>query len=245
MIDKNLILYPNDWKPIDIDILYEDIFQNETYDKLFEINDNDIIVDLGSNIGFYTLNVLNRNPNIEKIYIIEAQRKNFSYTFKNVLKLYPELLYKCIFLNIGISGKDDIGYIGDGVSPFLSKSGKKVQLFSLINFIKKYNLPRIDILKFDIEGSELDMFYDDESLEYIFKNVNKLVGELHPSRDKQKSKLYVDIIKKFIDNNYNVELKSIDLYDIKNSYLNNLKLNNNLYAWEYYNEIIFYAKKNN
>jgi FkbM family methyltransferase len=245
MVDKNLILYPDDWKPIDIDTLYKDIFQNETYDKLFEINDNDIIVDLGSNIGFYTLNVLNRNPNIEKIYIIEAQRKNFSYIFKNVLKLYPELLYKCIFLNIGISGKDGIGHIGDGVTPILSNSGEKVQLFSLVNFIKKYNLPRIDILKFDIEGSELDMFYDDESLEYIFKNVNKLVGELHPSKDKQKSKLYVDIIKKFIDNGYDVELKSIDLYDIKKKYLNNLKINDNLFAWEYYNEIIFYAKKNN
>jgi len=242
LIKRNDVLYPNSWNNNDQKIIYDDIILNNLYNNFFIINDNDIIVDLGTNIGTYILSILSLNKNIKKIYAIEPVKQNYEYAIKNIIHNFPDLLYKIIFLNIGVD-VDGYSRIETSVSPILNndeEGGDLVKTFSFMSFLKYYNISKIDILKFDIEGSEYNMF-NEETFQYIFNNINRLCGEFHP--EKKNGKQTVEIINKFIENGYNIRIQSIDYVDITDSYLNNKLNKNKILAWDFYKEIIFFAKK--
>jgi len=236
------ILYPIEWDKKIIDILYNEIFINKSYSKFFDFNKNDTILDLGANIGMYSLYATEKMPSIKKIYMVEPLLQNFDYMIRNIMYNRKEDIHKFIFIKAAISknGTSKIG--GDISSPFLSDNGELTKTFSFIDFIKFYNIDKIDIMKVDIEGSELDMF-NHETFDYIKNNnINRVCGELHPM--KKHGEEMVLILKKFIDIGYDILITSVDGHDITNKMINNLVVNNDKNAWDYYNQVLFYCKKN-
>ena len=252
-IKKDNILYPLEWRRDILDFLYKEIIEDEIYNEFFNFNDNDVIVDLGANIGLYSLYAINKMPSISKIYMVEPLMKNFDYMIRNIIYNRNDI-HKFIFIKAGISKTGFLNFLKENYShsPDINESDigigddnelyEKIKMFSFMDFIEFYNIDKIDILKLDIEGSEVQMF-DEETFEYFKNNDVKICSEFHPTKRRYAKEL-LNIIKRFIDMGYEIKITSTDGFDIKNNIINNVYLSNEkMYSWDYYNQYLFYAKR--
>jgi FkbM family methyltransferase len=238
---KENIQFPQNWTEYQQNQLYKEIFINNSYGKFFNINDNDIIIDMGSNIGLYSLYVFEKNSNINKIYMIEPLLQNFNYMIKNIIHNNPDNIHKFIFIKGAISEDGYSTIDSNNTSPTLNSGTELTKTFSFNSFINFYNINKIDILKIDVEGSELKIM-DDFFFNYIIdKNINKICGEFHPMRIH--GKIMSNLLKRFINIGYDILVTSVDGVIITEHILNNNILNNGLHAWDYYNQYLFYVKK--
>jgi len=154
----------------------------------FPKNEKPVIIDLGANIGafsIYCCKVLeNQNP---VIFSIEPGNGNFKQLIRNIKLNYFEKNIQAF--NLAISSKDGEGFLNiekendsffiDLVDRNTSREGKyqlcKIERFE--TFCKKNKIEIIDLLKVDIEGSEYDVF--ETSIGFIQNNVRSIYIEIH------------------------------------------------------------------
>ncbi len=147
------------------------------------------ILDLGANIGYYTLLLSSLVKEQGKIYAVEPLPKNFENLKKN-LGLNPKLKSNVILENVAISdttGEADffVGIIHNVGS--LVKTDKaqteqtiKVKTIAISEFLK--NKPKIDLLRMDIEGAETKVFKDLKNVPQD-KLPKMIMFEVHPEGD--------------------------------------------------------------
>jgi FkbM family methyltransferase len=165
-------------------------FEGEVnYEKLFSVEDGDLVVDIGASVGPFTYSVMERNPKI--VFALEPHPVLFETLSKN-LKEYENV--KCI--NKAISTKDGKvavdglfddtkgeNFVGDGLW-----SKKDVcEGITFKGLIQEYKIDQIDFLKIDCEGGEYDVFTPD-NFYWIKNNVKKISGEWHLHDDNLRSK---------------------------------------------------------
>ena len=88
----------------------------------------------------------------------------------------------------------------------------KVNCRTLDYFMEQYNVSQIDILKFDIEGTEYEAFKN-------FKNLNKvkyIVGEVHFNLFKRPFNEFLSLFKEFDLISRKEHKKNIDIIVFKN-----------------------------
>ncbi|VVB82223.1 Methyltransferase FkbM domain protein [uncultured archaeon] len=151
------IQYPSGINQENAEILIDEV--KNTYFKDIKYSKNDIVFDIGANIGVFTYLVA---PKVKMVYSFEPEKNNFK-----ILRLNSHFSNVKIFNNavtnkeIGIDLYVDKGNIG-GHSIFnnnkILDKPEKVQTLNLQKLIDKY---KPTILKIDIEGSE-----------YLFQNIN-------------------------------------------------------------------------
>lgn len=129
------------------------LFQDFSYKYNFKPK---VIFDLGANIGTVSVYFKNKFPN-SKIISVEPDSSNYSILDKN-LKNYSN----CFSLKTGIwSEKCKLEIINPTGSKYgfqLQKSDNgTIEATSIPQLMKEFNIEHIDILKIDIEGSELDL----------------------------------------------------------------------------------------
>ena len=146
-----------------------------------EMGADDVFIDVGANIGFYTQNISStyNKSKFSKIISIEPNpllcdriKDNLSL----LTKKNPEIENKVIIENYAIGNENNNSYLslarGYGNASITQESNLtsiKVKMTPLINIIEKNNIKSIKNLKIDIEG------YEDIALIPYFKNVeNKL-----------------------------------------------------------------------
>lgn len=225
--------------------LYNEIFENKIYSKYFDTKNDDIVVDLGANLGFFSL-FASENKNLKNIYMVEPFLENYDYMIRNIIYNREDQLDKFIFFKNAISNKNDYDKIGGDIhSPHLSVGDEITKTIKFMDFINFFNIKKIDYLKIDIEGSEIFIFDDDESTEFIKNNVSKICGEFHPLQNNNEinGEKFYEISKKIIQMGFNLKLNSVDGFDITNSIMINKKINENKFAWDYYEQYLFYAWK--
>lgn len=142
----------------------------------------EIIIDGGANIGLATLYLKNRFPNAT-IVAIEPERANFELLVANT-RSYDDVF--CV--NKGIwneSGRLEIVDNGDGNASFITRaatvdsgSAASVDAITIADIMSEFSLPRLDLLKLDIEGSEKDVFERNFS-DWLARTQNVIV-EIHP-----------------------------------------------------------------
>lgn len=196
-------------------------FQKGNYEKFFNVEEGDIVVDIGASVGPFTNNILKFNP--DKVFCLEPHPELYKTLQKNF-----EYKSNVVCLQQGISSVDGetilTGLYNDDLDPCYigDKLWSKQLLCSSITFkslIDKYNLSTIDFLKIDCEGGEYDIFTDD-NIQWIKNNVKKIVGEWHFHNTELKEKFckfrdtYLKLFPNhqifFVDHNSN-------FYDMKNT----------------------------
>jgi len=197
---------------------YKEIFINRDYEKIFEVEEGDIVVDIGASVGEFTYSILNKKP--RHCYVVEPLPVFFD-TLKKNLENHP-----VSFVNAAITSDKFCEITWDGYT-------QKTNTLTFKEFIEQNRLFKIDFLKFDCEGGEYDIF-SKENLEFL-KNVPKIVCEIHLSNNilKEKFRNFRDNI---LSNFTNYKVLSIDGVDIQ------WDLQNEHFI-EYYNE--FYLHINN
>jgi FkbM family methyltransferase len=139
-----------------------------------------IIVDVGANIGLSAIFFANRYPSA-KIVAIEPEDSNFAMLERNV-RGYKQItpIHAAIWTNEGIihlsTPTEERGHWDKwGITVSEDGRGQEVRAVSLRYLMGQLNLPKIDLLKMDVEGSEIEIFSTCDWLPLI----NVLVVETH------------------------------------------------------------------
>jgi len=182
----NLLKDFNDKNKVDISVsigLYE-IFVTKIYDKFFSINKEDIVFDIGGNVGFFSYYSICKGAS--KVYCFEPSpsdcniiRNNFNF---DNLTLEEAAVssnngYVDLYFDKNHSIAASIYEVNKELNP--NESEKiKCKSINLNDYIKENNITKIDYLKIDCEGAEYDII---ESLDkdYLTNNVNKICLEYH------------------------------------------------------------------
>jgi len=181
-----ILKYINDG--VDISTFIEVFLLNEYDCDLFSLKENDVVLDIGSNVGaFITKAIKNK---CSKIYSCEPFMNSFS-----ILKKYFGHLPQVILNNAAISEKTEEkslvllsdsetsggNFIADNESidwHDRNKPQQKIQGYSFLDFIKKNNIELVDYFKCDCEGGEHYIFTDKNAY-YIRNNIKNIAIEYH------------------------------------------------------------------
>lgn len=126
-----------------------------------DLTDTGIVVDLGANIGAFTLYAAALGA--KKVIAVEPEPHNVEMLVKNVganRHNVPDCEF--IFDDRGVAGRSDSAFItnehGDSTVSDVKEAGKtQITLVTLDQLFATHNLEYIDVLKIDIEGLEGDV----------------------------------------------------------------------------------------
>ena len=208
-----------------IETISKEIFEEKIYEKFFEVENGDIVIDVGASIGPFTYSILNKNP--KHVICVEPSFEEFPVLIQNTRQGNVSYLNKAINNFTGEFISSDLFGFENGIS-------SKAYGITFKDFINLYNLEKIDFLKTDSEAGEYDIF-NLENLEWIKNNVKKIVGEWHLGNfeRKQKFRQFRDLYLKEFSN---YEVYSVNGVNIKWDLWNE-------HFIEFYSEIVIYIDK--
>jgi FkbM family methyltransferase len=170
------------------------------------MNNESVFIDIGSNIGFYTMNIANIFPkiNFSKIIsiepnpiIIKRQKENIEL----LEKVKPGIKDKIFLENYAVSDSEkdlqlnfEKGYGPATLTEHKSEKTISVKTTTLMKILKRNNINRIHCLKIDVEGHE------DLALIPFFKSAEKSLFPLnivieHTSNSIWKNKNLMEFLK--------------------------------------------------
>ncbi len=198
---KEIIMYLK--YPDDIGVLKE-IYLNKEYEWVG--NDEPlIIIDIGAHFGDTALYYWARFPNA-LIVAVEPSPENYNRLVKHVKNIAT-----IIPVNIAVGGSEgeikfNIGGGSLGHSINIRKDSKEVITVpqtTLKNLLHANNILKADLIKFDIEGAEFDVFKEINPGDFSDAYIGELHFDLNSSITKE------DFIKLFSE--FETELKSLKL----------------------------------
>ena len=202
------------------DSITQEIFIDKCYERFFEVEENDIVLDIGASVGPFTYSILNKNP--KHVFCFEPSESEFKTLVSNTLG------HPVTQINKGISNINSIV-----MNDHLFGGEDQMESITFSKFIDLYGIDKIDFLKTDCEGGEFDIFTLD-NLDWIKKNVKKIVGEWHiqlQGHDNiEKFRQFRDV---YLNEFPNHQVYSVDNVDIKWDLWNEHFL-------EYYRQIIIH-----
>lgn len=180
--------------------LFDEIFIYESY-RLSKTLKQRIIVDVGANIGFFTLYARQKMPNA-KIFAIEADPYNYKILRENI-RVNP-IISNVHCFNFAVFG-DEIrtsffcNTTSGWSSLFPTPEAKeiKVNTISFSKFCNNNNIKQIGFLKIDVEGAEYDIILNDKDFFSVF--INEIYLEIdNKPRDKRYN--FNDLMNRLRDN---------------------------------------------
>lgn len=147
------------------------------------IKPGDYILDIGANIGFYAKLLSQFTTNKGKVFCFEPDSQNFKYLQKNTKEIGNIILF-----NKAVSDKTDV------IKVYKSKllnvdhrtypvnnydSVEEITSVSIDELIKDQTIPKVNIIKIDIQGFELTAFSGMKNL--LSSNADlKIIAEYWP-----------------------------------------------------------------
>lgn len=186
--------------------IFKQVFLNNEYDFSLPV-EPEVIIDCGANVGLTSVYFAWKYKKAN-IFCIEPDESNFILLKKNTFN-YNNI--KC--LNYGIWNKSTFLKVinpDEGNSSFRLEetSDKKhgIESITIHDLLKVLDVGIVDVLKIDIEGSEMEIFSN--GYEAWLPKVRVLVIELHDRFKPGASKAFFKAISMF---NFHVEIKGENL----------------------------------
>ncbi len=179
----------------DVGVLKE-MFIEEQYKWDLEYRPK-VILDIGSNVGFSVIYFKLKYPEAV-IYAFEPDPATYKKLQRNTKKLNNVHIF-----NMALSDKDGeelfFVYPGSSMSSSLfprvdNQKSIKVPSRKLDTFIAEQEIKKIDLIKFDVEGGEFQIFSSFKKLD----NIPMLIGELHLDLIPVKEDVFMEIFKSFV-----------------------------------------------
>lgn len=203
--------------------LSREIFEDRVYERMFEVQDGDVVVDIGASVGPFTYSILDKKPEI--VYCLEPS----IFQYKTLIKNFINKPVVCI--NKGISKEN--GPIRNQY--IFGPEGQQEIMYGITfkTFVEKYEIKNIDFLKLDCEGGEYDVLTL-ENLDLVKNTVDKISGEFHLRTDDLKVK-FKEFIYDVLPNFKEYRVFSLDGVDVTSNLYSENFIN-------YYNEIMMYIE---
>lgn len=170
-------------------------FMDKKYSGYVDVEEGDVVIDIGFNYGVFTLRSLNNGAS--KVYGFEPNVDAYNvskkvYTDKNKVEIF----------NFAVGSENGKVIMKQSISSLTSstfgdvedyKKSYDVDCVKLTDFIFFHKIKKIDFLKIDCEGSEYEIF---ESIpDEIFSTIKKIHVEYHYN-DGEKVKSIIDKLDK-------------------------------------------------
>ena len=160
--------------------IIDEIFLEQAYfpDCDFELKDGDVVVDIGAHIGVFT--VYSAKKVDCTVYSYEPRPDNFELLKENVSLNKIEACVKTFQFAVGgVSGSLDFCMDAEGLGQIGGSNGNKiiVRTVTLKEIFDSNNLLKVNFLKIDVEGEELEMLLNFPK-EY-FPRIEKIAMESH------------------------------------------------------------------
>ena len=181
-----------------------------------ELLPGNIVLDLGANIGYYAIMEAKKVGKSGKIYGIEPDPRNIEYLIKNInLNEIDEIFEfeqgaisnengKAEFI---LSSKTNLSALGN-VKNQNNVNSIVVQKYDFGEYLK--NKRRIDLVRMDIEGHEIEVF--DSLINFYKESQNqlprKIIFETHFNVYKTKRKQVIETLNKIFSIGYRVKFLS-------------------------------------
>jgi FkbM family methyltransferase len=198
----------------------QEIFIDKIYERVFEVEEGDVVFDIGASLGPFTYSILDKNPS--QVFALEPSYEEFKTLVLNTRHGNVTQINKGISNTIGEFNFEDV----------FDKTGDyKLYSTTFNKVIKDYNITKIDFLKTDCEAGEYEIFTL-ENLFWIKNNVRKISGEWHLRQDwmKEKFRIFRDVYLRVFPN---FKIYSFDGVDITWSIWNENFI-------QYYSEVMIY-----
>jgi len=167
----------------------KEIYLENVYERNYSIHPNDIVIDVGANVGIFTVKSSIKVGQAGKVYAIEPIEENFKLLKNNcdvnnlvnvvcIRKACGSKSGKAIMLksrSSALHSLKDFGVANIKNSEF-SQEEVEVDCETLDNICKELGVSRIDFLKIDVEGAELEVLKGAEESLKITRNI---AMELH------------------------------------------------------------------
>ena len=159
------VLTPNrpDWW------VFVEIFHYEVYDRLFRLQKGDVVIDVGAHVGMFTIKAARQVGEEGLVIAIEPEPRNLMLLEQNVK---GNNLSNVVIVGKAVSESPDRGklYLGDdsyGHSlAWQTPRFVEVEIDSLDNIVSRLKLERVNFIKIDVEGMELE----------VLKGAEKILG---------------------------------------------------------------------
>lgn len=135
------------------------IYDGNEVKPYFKIKEGTFI-DVGANIGKYTLILGNRLKNMGKVISIEPEKRNFSVLKKNV---EINKLNNIILKNVALSNKNGVVKLYLNKNPGrhsikrVTENTTLVRAVRLDDLVKKYKITDVNLIKIDVETAEVEV----------------------------------------------------------------------------------------
>lgn len=175
--------------------VYNEVFVDGSYDEAIsdafrsDKNGSTSILDLGANVGFFTLRALDLHRRLHirsrcRIWQVEAQPQTFKILRQRLLQQELDQPVEEVHSVLGAAGKrEGFAFIKENTCHAMAglnrngvENGSRVEFVDLEKLVERVD--RIDLLKCDIEGSEEMLL---EEFAALLARVDRLVIEIHLS----------------------------------------------------------------
>jgi len=168
--------------------LYE-IFTTKIYDKYIQIEPNDIVFDIGANIGLFSYYAVCKGA--KEVHAFEpspeiAEVITNNFRFDNLRLIQSAVCDKDGEIEFNINPESSIN---SSIQAIGNESYQvKLPALKLSTYIKQNSIEKIDYLKIDCEGSEYDIIQDIPT-SFLTNNVKKIALEYHQNTNGKLQKL--------------------------------------------------------
>ena len=184
-----------------------EVWKTKTYiDQDFNIGKNDTVVDIGANIGAFSI-LAAKDASNGKVFAYEPDKENHDLLLENkalnnlnnLFVSNSAIARKKGYINLFISKLNDGAH---SIYSTDSKNSVKVKSITLRDIFAMNNLRKIDYLKIDAEGAEYDILLNTRP--NILKRIDKIALEYHDYLSNNHD--YTDLVRHLKTNGFNVDI---------------------------------------
>ena len=156
--------------------VYQEIFKDNEYN--LDLGNPKVIVDGGAHIGFGAVYFASKYPN-SKVIAIEPESENYrllkrnTRAYENITSLQSGVWSTPASIKIESS---DVGTWSFRVIETTENDPEAMRAIDIPTVMKEFQLEHIDVLKLDVEGSEIEIF---ETSHKWLERVETIIVELH------------------------------------------------------------------
>jgi FkbM family methyltransferase len=147
-------------------------------DVLFHLPGKSVVIDAGANVGLFSLYML---PRIGKVYCIEPSKAHCD----TLADLFNKLAVSATIFNGALYNRNgpvnfEVKAENTTTNQVVAKqTGVEIQAKTLSRFIDDHKIPRLDLLKIDIEGGEQQVLMEDPTANEALKLCRVVFVETH------------------------------------------------------------------